>query len=178
MGAAEKQGRAQAGAPAPCQRVPSAAEQGPGDPPTRDPPTPAPHPGDSFPLCRLQTLVPMQGNSSRGYKERTPGLCSTSICWASTPGPGRSRPRRGTPRGPWEAEGSPGPTLGSGKSSWRRLTSERYREFDLSEVERAAPRLGSGSAKALGRWKTPGGRGAWAASAPLRSTGGQRGDQG
>lgn len=142
MRATERQGRAQAGAPLSLPAGLSYSRAG-----ARDLLTPIPNPEDSFPPCRLPTLVPVQGTSSRGCKERTPGLCLTSICWASTPGPGRSRPRRGTPRGHWWAEGSPGPTLGSAKSSWRRQTSERGKEFDLSQGERAAPRLGSSSAR-------------------------------
>lgn len=103
------------GPPLPASGSPLLQSRGPG---THLPPPPSPG--------ALSHLAgSMQGNSSRGCKERTPGLCSTSICWACTPGPGRSSPRRSILRGHWEAEGSPGSTLGSGKSSWRRQTSER-----------------------------------------------------
>lgn len=71
----ERQDRAQVGATSPChwQQREAGGEGVPGA---------SPHPlGISSHLADPRLSVPVEGNSSQGFVERTPRLCSTSICW-------------------------------------------------------------------------------------------------
>lgn len=114
-----RRGRARAGDISPCQWVHSAAERGPGGQSALS--------GNLFPPCRPQTFSPKVRqllSGLRGENPRTP-FNKHLLGVHCQLGPGGSRLRRGTPRGCWEAEGSPSPTPGSGNSSWRKQTSLR-----------------------------------------------------